>query len=163
MRMGRSKDALPEQPLLERMRDKGLRVTAQRRLLAELLERADQHLDAEAVYLRARRQDPTIHRATVYRTLSTLKRAGLIDELDLMHVAGDRHFYEVRPSMFHVHLVCMSCGDVEEPGGRFWNDLKTKVSRETGFNPEVVRLEMGGQCRRCRGNKSRHPRAGGKP
>lgn len=136
-------------PLLERMRDRGLRITPQRRLLAELLDRADEHLDADEVYARARRRDATIHRATVYRTLNTLKRLGLVDELDLMHVAGDRHFYEVRPSAFHIHLVCMRCGKVEEPGGPFWQELRDKVRRETGFRPEVVRLEMGGRCVAC--------------
>jgi Fur family transcriptional regulator, ferric uptake regulator len=62
--------------LLERMRAKGLRLTEQRRVLADLLEHAKEHLDAEAVYQLARRRDPTIHRATVYRTLNTLKRWG---------------------------------------------------------------------------------------
>lgn len=135
--------------LLERMRARGLRVTDQRRLLAELLDKADEHLDAEMVYQRARQKDSSLHRATVYRTLNTLKKLGLVDELDLMHVGGERHYYEVRPSAFHLHLVCMKCGGVEEPGGPFWEDLKGKVERETGFHPEVVRLEMGGCCRGC--------------
>lgn len=135
--------------LLDRMRDRGLRLTWQRRLLAHLLDTADTHLDAEAVYVLAKRRDPRIHRATVYRTLATLKRFGLIDELDLMHVSGDRHYYEVRPSEFHIHLVCMKCGAVQEPGGPFWQELKRRVHEETGFQPEIVRLEMGGRCLRC--------------
>ncbi len=136
--------------LAELMQAKGLRMTEQRRLLAELLDQADEHLDAETVFLRARERDPHIHRATVYRTLNRLKKLGLVDELDLMHVSGDRHYYEVRPSVFHIHLVCMKCGSVEEPGGPFWEELKRKVQRETGFRPEAVRMEMGGQCRDCR-------------
>jgi Fur family ferric uptake transcriptional regulator len=139
----------PDQSLLERMRAKGLRLTWQRRLLAHVLDRADTHLDAEAVYTLAKRRDPRIHRATVYRTLATLKGLGLIDELDLMHFGGDRHYYEVRPSEFHIHLVCMQCGAVQEPGGPFWRDLKRRVKKETGFQPEVVRLEMGGRCLEC--------------
>jgi Fur family ferric uptake transcriptional regulator len=133
------------------MRKRGLRLTQQRRILADLLDEADEHLDAEAFYQRAKVKDPKIHRATVYRNLSTLKKMGLVDELDLMHVTGDRHFYEVRPSAFHIHLVCTRCGGVEEPGGSFWDDLKGKVRRETGFVPEIVRLEMGGLCTGCQG------------
>lgn len=135
--------------LIERMRASGLRLTWQRRLIAHLLENAETHLDAEAVYQLARRKDPRIHRATVYRALHTLKTLGLVDELDLMHVTGDRHFYEVRPSQFHIHLVCMRCGTVQEPGGPFWQELKLRVLQETGFRPEVVRLEMGGVCVDC--------------
>jgi len=141
--------------LLERMREKGLRLTHQRRILADLLDESAEHLDAESFYLRAKSKDPKIHRATVYRTLSTLKKMGLVDELDLMHVTGDRHFYEVRPSAFHIHLVCTKCGAVEEPGGTFWDELKGKVRRETGFSPEVVRLEMGGVCNGCQGSSPR--------
>ena len=137
--------------LLEGMRARGLRVTHQRRVLAELLERAEVHLDADAVLARAQEKDPSIHRATVYRTLHRLKKLGLIDELDLMHVAGERHYYEVRPKAFHIHLVCTSCKGVQEPSGPFWEELKRKVERETGFKPEIVRLEMGGLCKRCRG------------
>ena len=135
--------------LLDRMQAKGLRITGQRRAIAELLEEADEHLDADQVYEEARRRDPRIHRATVYRTLNTLKKLGLIDELDLMHVSGDRHFYEIRPSVFHIHLVCMKCGSVQEPGGPFWEELKQRVHRETGFRPEAVRMEMGGRCTAC--------------
>ena len=139
--------------LIERMQACGLRLTWQRRLLAHLLDKAETHLDAEEVYQLARRRDPRIHRATVYRTLNTLKRLGLVDELDLMHVTGDRHYYEVRPSQFHIHLVCMKCGAVAEPGGPFWQELKQRVQQETGFQPEVVRLEMGGRCTNCQGRK----------
>jgi len=147
--LGARTAARPVNPLIDRMKARGLRLTEQRRLLAELLENAEAHLDAESVYLLARRKDPTIHRATVYRTLKVLKINGLVDELDLMHVAGDRHFYEVRPSVFHIHLVCTSCGGVQEPGTKFLTDLKKKVEKESGFKPEVVRLEMGGRCVAC--------------
>jgi Fur family ferric uptake transcriptional regulator len=138
-----------EPNLTSRMKAAGLRLTVQRRLLARLLESADEHLDAETVFRRARERDPQIHRATVYRTLKLLKQLGLVDELDLMHVSGDQHFYEVRPAAFHIHLVCTKCGSVEEPGGPFWEDLKRRVRQETGFRPHVMRLEMGGHCARC--------------
>ena len=45
--------------------------------------------------------------------------------------------------------VCVKCGSVEEPGGPFWEDLNRRVRQETGFQPSVVRLEMGGYCTRC--------------
>jgi Fur family transcriptional regulator, ferric uptake regulator len=153
----------PQSPgaLAARMRAAGLRLTAQRKLIADALESARDHVDAESVFRIARARDAGAHRATVYRTLGALKRLGLIDELDLMHVTGERHFYEVRPEELHIHLVCTSCGRVEEPGGPFWRELKRRVARETGFRPEVVRIEMGGLCARCTGRSrgSGRPRA----
>lgn len=142
--------------LSERMKERGLRLTGPRRLLANLLEHADEHLDADSVYRKAKKLDPTIHRATVYRTLSTLKKLGLVDELDLMHVSGERHYYEIRPKTLHIHLVCTHCKGVEEPSGAFWENLKRRVEADSGFRPDVVRIEMAGICTRCRG------RSGGK-
>jgi Fur family ferric uptake transcriptional regulator len=141
--------------LSERLRAAGLRLTNQRRTVIHLLESTNTHLDAEEVYRRARRMNPKIHRATVYRTLSILKKLGLVDELDLMHVSGDRHFYEIRPSTFHVHLICTGCGSVQEPGGSWWQEMKSRVYDETGFKPEIVRLEMSGLCAACRAGRPR--------
>ncbi len=118
-----------------------------------VLERAEDHLHVEEVYRRASKKDPRIHLATVYRTLNALKAAGLVDELDLLHVGGGGHYYEIRPSKFHIHLVCTSCGTVNEPEGEFWEHLGERVEKETGFKPEVLRLEMGGTCRACFGKR----------
>jgi Fur family ferric uptake transcriptional regulator len=135
--------------LAERLRSQGLRLTGQRRLLIDVLESADVHLDAESVFIRARAKDPSIHRATVYRTLNRLKKLGYVDELDLMHVSGERHYYEIRPSTLHIHLVCTKCKGVDEPAGPFWDELKSRVHDESGFQPEVVRIEMAGVCAAC--------------
>lgn len=145
----------PNDGLLERMKARGLRLTGQRKLLAELLETAEEHLDAEAVYRLAKAKDGTVHRATVYRTLNRLKKLGLVDELDLMHVSGERHYYEIRPSTLHIHLVCTACKGVEEPSEAFWDDLKRRVENENGFRPEVVRVEMAGLCAACLGRRPR--------
>jgi Fe2+ or Zn2+ uptake regulation protein len=149
--------AIDNDGLLERMKARGLRLTGQRKLLADLLESADEHLDAESVYRRAKAKDGTVHRATVYRTLSRLKKLGLVDELDLMHVSGERHYYEIRPSTLHIHLVCTSCKRVDEPSEAFWDDLKRRVENENGFRPEVVRVEMAGLCAACLRKSARQP------
>lgn len=135
--------------LVDRMRARGVRMTEQRRVIAELLDEADDHLDAESIYRLASRRDPRIHRATVYRTLNRLKKLGFVDELDLMHVEGERHFYEIRPRSFHVHLVCLRCGKVLEPSGAFLDELQGRVMRDTGFRSEVARMEIGGRCADC--------------
>jgi Fur family ferric uptake transcriptional regulator len=80
---------------------RGLRMTRQRRTILSVVETAKQHLDASQLLRRARRLDPQIDRVTVYRTLGLLKRHGLIDELDLMHMQGEKHYYERRPQRDH--------------------------------------------------------------
>ena len=92
---------LPETEIPGRLQaelmSRGLRMTRQRRTILRVVETARQHLDASQILRRARKVDPAIDRVTVYRTLNLLKRHGLIDELDLMHMEGEKHFYERRP------------------------------------------------------------------
>ncbi len=83
-------------------------------ILLELLDGSGRHLDAESLYQLAKEKDPKLNRVTVYRTLKLLKEGGLIDELDLMHWAGDQHYYETRLKQEHAHLMCLRCGKVEE-------------------------------------------------
>jgi Fur family ferric uptake transcriptional regulator len=75
---------------------RGVRMTRQRRTILAVIETAKQHLDASMILRKARKTDPTIDRVTVYRTIKLLKRHGLVDELDLMHVRGEGHYYERR-------------------------------------------------------------------
>ena len=135
--------------LLNEMEAKGVRLTAQRRALIETIQRADSHLDAATLLSRARQVDPKIDRATVYRTLELLKRLGLIDELDLMHLNGEKHYYEVKTQKDHLHLACFRCGDIEELDSPTFQRLKREIAAQNNFTIQVMRLEVGGLCRRC--------------
>ena len=66
------------------LKDKGVRLTRQRQILLELIDKSGQHLDAEALFQMAKEKDPKLNGVTVYRTLKLLKEGGLVDELDLM-------------------------------------------------------------------------------
>ena len=68
--------------------ERGIRMTGQRRAILSVIETANKHLDASQILRRALRIDAAVDRSTVYRTLRLLKRQGLIDELDLMHING---------------------------------------------------------------------------
>jgi len=86
----------PETPgrLQAELMSRGLHMTRQRRTILSVVETAKQHLDAAQILRRARELDPGVDGVTVYRTLNLLKRYRLVDELDLMHLEGGKHFYE---------------------------------------------------------------------
>ncbi len=121
---------------------RGLRLTHQRRTILSVVETAKQHLDAAQILRHARHLDPGIDKVTVYRTLKLLKRHGLIDELDLMHMQGEKHFYERRPQRDHIHMACLRCD--------LFDRLKGQIQRECRFHIVVSRLEVGGYCSNCR-------------
>ena len=135
--------------LLNEVEARGVRLTAQRRALIETIQGADAHLDAATLLARARQRDPKIDRATVYRTLDLLKRLGLIDELDLMHLNGEKHYYEVKTQKDHLHLACFHCGKIEEFDSPRFQRLKREIAAQNDFSIQVMRLEVGGMCSRC--------------
>jgi Fur family ferric uptake transcriptional regulator len=132
----------------------GLRLTHQRRIILAVVETAKQHLDATQIWQQARRMDAGIDRVTVYRTLKVLKRYGLIDELDLMHMQGEKHYYERRPQRDHIHMACLGCGKITEVESDLFDRLKGQIQRECRFHIVVSRLEIGGYCSQCRAHSS---------
>jgi Fur family ferric uptake transcriptional regulator len=135
-------------PLTKRLSARGIRLTQKRKILLQILEEAESHLDAAAI-LEIAKQRMKVDRATVYRTLDLLKKEGLVDELDLMHLRGEMHYYEARTDNEHFHLACFACGKIEEVESPFLADLKEQVTRERGFVVASARLEMGGICSKC--------------
>ena len=129
---------------------RGVRLTHQRRTILGVVETARQHLDAAQILRQARRLDPGIDRVTVYRTLKLLKLHGLIDELDLMHMQGEKHYYERRPQRDHIHMACLRCGNIFEFESDLFDRLKGQIERDCRFRIVVSRLEVGGYCTQCR-------------
>ena len=83
------------------LKERGVRLTRQRKILLDLIDQSGQHLDAERLFQLARQRDPKINQVTVYRTLKLLNAGGLVDELHLMHHHGDQHYYETRLKQEH--------------------------------------------------------------
>ena len=149
--LGRSgNDAAITRPsLMEELVARGVRITAQRRLLVGIMQDASRHLDAAALLKIARQKDPEIDRATVYRTVALLKQCALIDELDLMHLEGEKHYYEARTSRDHCHMACFQCGAIMEYTSSSLEKLKEEMAKRSGFQIRILRLEVGGLCQKC--------------
>ncbi|HXW16194.1 MAG TPA: transcriptional repressor [Terriglobia bacterium] len=124
-------------------------MTAQRRLLVSIIQNSRRHLDAATLLEYAKKQDPEIDRATVYRTIALLKNRRLIDELDLMHLEGEKHYYEAKTNRDHCHIACFRCGAIMEFTSLSFEKLKTEMAKQSEFQIRVVRLEAGGFCKRC--------------
>jgi len=131
------------------LKDRGVRLTRQRRLLLDLIDNSGKHLDADTLYQMAREKDSKLNRVTVYRTLKMLKEGGLVDELDLAHFEGEKHYYETRLKREHAHIICLRCGRVEEFFGEQLSAVKGSVASQFGFEIVFARTEIGGYCSHC--------------
>src|SRR5690349_22862853 len=146
---------MPSSSSKRSLMEKGMRLTRQRQILLDLIDKTGQHLDAERLYHLAREKDPKLNRVTVYRTLKLLKEGGLVDELDLMHQAGEQHYYETRRKGEHAHVVCLGCGKVEEFFGEPLQRLRKQIETHFGFQIVVARTEAGGYCSHCQTLRAR--------
>ncbi len=131
------------------LKQRGVRLTRQRQILLDLIDKTGEHLDAERLFNMAKEKDPRLNRVTVYRTLKMLKIGGLVDELDLMHYGGDQHYYETRLKQEHAHVICLRCGKVEEFFGEPLQRLRKQIETHFGFQILLARTEVGGYCAHC--------------
>ena len=127
--------------ILDRLEAKGLRMTGQRRIIAEVLGDAHDHPDVEELYNRASALDPKISIATVYRTVKLFEEAGLIDRLEF----GDgRARYEDADRDHHDHLIDLNSGEVIEFCDPEIEALQERIAQRLGYRLKGHKLELYG-------------------
>lgn len=135
------------QGVLQALHAEGKRITAQRRLLLDVIRQSKGHLDAGEIYQRAHTKDPRISLSTVYRNLNLLEELGLIVEL---HLDQEHHHYELKEETEHYHLICSRCGEVVEFANPLVQRLISQVGKEKGFRVERVHIDLVGLCEKCK-------------
>lgn len=126
---------------------KGLKATSQRLAIYGYLISTDTHPSAEEIYNRLKKEHPHMSPATVYKTLASLKKAGLVRELS---IGGDCFRYDAALKT-HAHLVCKSCHTVTDYCANIIpDDTALKIASDTGFAAEEETIYFYGLCERCR-------------
>jgi Fur family transcriptional regulator, ferric uptake regulator len=119
--------------------ERGFRMTEQRRVIADVLAKAHDHPDVDALHRRAVAIDSRISLATVYRTVRTFEEAGILTRHDF----GDgRARYEQAPKSHHDHLIDLSTGNVVEFRNEEIEELQRRVAQQLGFKLVDHRLEL---------------------
>jgi Fe2+ or Zn2+ uptake regulation protein len=125
-------------------RARGLKVTPQRQSVFRALHASTVHPTAEAVYDTVRAEMPTISLRTVYQTLNDLAAMGEINALDLG--TGSARFDPNNGP--HHHLVCVSCGRVQDLAADF-PGVTVPVGNDFGFEVTDTEIVFRGRCRDC--------------
>lgn len=127
--------------LIERSAQKGLRMTGQRVVIAQVLEDAQDHPDVEELHKRAAAIDANISIATVYRTVKLFEEAGLLERLEF----GDgRARYEDAERDHHDHLIDMQSGEIIEFVDPEIEALQERIAARLGYKLKGHRLELYG-------------------
>ncbi|MGD0264220.1 MAG: Fur family transcriptional regulator [Candidatus Methylomirabilota bacterium] len=145
---------MPRSQLTQALHDQGLRLTRSRRAVLQVLSASSEHLKVAEVHRRARRIEPRVGLASVYRTMDLLERLHLVKHVHMEH--RHRHYARITEHHGH-HLVCNGCGLVVEFTDCQLERLARTLARRTKFQIEGHCVEFFGRCRKCRRQASDHP------
>ncbi|MEM7300020.1 MAG: Fur family transcriptional regulator [Pseudomonadota bacterium] len=120
----------------------GLRLTAQRRAILQVMSKTSDHPDAEELHRRVRKIEPGISLPTVYRTIKVLEDCGIVHR----HAFdGARARYEHAAADHHDHLIDIDTGDVIEFTSELIEKLQEEVAAKLGYELTSHRLELYGR------------------
>lgn len=122
----------------------GVRATAQRGAILGLVETWQGGFTVAELHARARALNPRLGLATTYRTIELLRRAGAVRPV----LTGSMHAYVRCSPSHHHHLVCTTCGGVEDTE-LCAAPTEAELRRLHGFHPMAHDLDIYGTCRRC--------------
>jgi Fur family ferric uptake transcriptional regulator len=132
---------------LAALRDAGGRVTDGRRaIVTAVLAGDDHHVTADELSTALKADHPTLAVSTIYRTLEALEELGIVARVDLGQ--GRAVYHPIDHA--HHHLVCTTCGTVEEVPADAVDPLATDLDRRRGFALASEQLTLRGTCARCR-------------
>ena len=119
--------------------EKGLRLTDQRRLVAQVMSEAQDHPDVDELHQRVNKLDSKISIATVYRTVKLFEEAGIVAKHDFK---GTKARYEQAPHEHHDHLIDINTGEITEFVNSDIEKLQKKVAEKLGYKLVDHRLEL---------------------
>lgn len=130
------------------LRSRGLKMTRARELVfREILSAPGVHPNADDIRRRLQSKKKDVGLATIYRTLNLLVRSGLVTAVDLGE--GHSHFEPEWKETAHGHLICLSCGRVQEFAQAGIQDAVKRIGEEKGYRLDKFSLQVFGYCRAC--------------
>lgn len=129
---------------------KSYKLTPQREAtLRVLMDREDDHLSAEEIFLLVKEIAPDIGLATVYRTLELLSELKIVDKINFGDGVTRYDLRKEGAKHFHHHLICVECGSVEEVADDLLGEVEKIIEKDWGFKVKDHRLTFHGICKQC--------------
>ena len=129
------------------LKEKGYRLTPQRRVILGILHGEGAHLTADAIYEEVKRKVAGVNRSTVYRTLELMESLGLVVKAEL----HGSHVYHHSEEGHHHHLKCRGCGQVVELPEESLSLLRQALLEKQGFAADLNHHVITGLCHHCQG------------
>ena len=142
------------QTFQEHLGRQGLKLTRQREEILRSLMSAERHLGVEEIYAGLKKIDPSIGRATIFRTVKLLQECGLVAEVSSFQNGGAK--FELKADRpHHDHMICVECGRITEFQSPMMERFQDEAIRRHGFVALWHRHEIFGRCHGCMGKQKR--------
>jgi len=122
-------------------KQKGVRLTDQRKLIAKVMSESESHPDVDELHRKVSKLDSKISIATVYRTVKLFEEAGIVSKHDFK---GNKSRYEQAPEEHHDHLIDINSGEIIEFVNEEIEKLQKQVAEKLGYKLVDHRLELYG-------------------
>ena len=136
--------------IIQKLRDKGHKITPQRLAIVKILARSEGHPSVEDIHVQIKKDFPTMSLATVYKNITLIKSLGEVLELGF---PDGSNRYDGRKPFPHPHVICIKCKKIIDPDLDSLNEMKKEVELETHFKILNHRLDFFGICSRCMAEK----------
>jgi len=125
----------------EKCKIKGVRLTDQRKIIADIMSNSKDHPDVDELHKRVNKIDKKISIATVYRTVKLFEESGIVEKHDFK---GGKARYEAAPEEHHDHLIDINSGEIMEFVDKDIEILQNKVAEKLGYKLVDHKLELYG-------------------
>lgn len=134
---------------IKTLKEHGLKLTPQRRLIVDVIHDINVHLTADEIIAHVQARMPEVHKSTIYRTLELLEKNGSIFKSEL----GDHAIYHHAEEGHHHHLVCSKCGKTIECDEELFTAVEKTLTEKYGFSVNFKHLVIDGLCEECKNKR----------
>jgi len=131
---------------LTTLKEKGLKLTPQRRLIVDIIHDTGAHLSAEDIIATVQKKMPGVNKSTIYRTLDVLERAGCVFKSE----SGDHFIFHHAEEGHHHHLVCLKCGKTIECVEGLFQPIEKSLAEKYSFRVSFKHVVINGLCGECK-------------
>ncbi len=145
-----SQNIPPFDPLLENLRKRGHRITAQRETILQIFQEEPHgnHLSVEELHSKLIQRGYSVSLATTYRTLKLLSVLGLLRELDFAE--GYKHYELKQDTLPHQHIICTGCNKTLEFEDHFLETVGQEIAAKHKFQVVDAQFKIFALCPECR-------------
>jgi len=138
----------PKTVFRQYLKNKSMLHSTQREQILDIFLKTEKHVTVDELHMRARKKNPRIGLATVYRAMKIICNAGLAREVYFGD--GVRRFEHEYGHKHHDHLVCTQCGRVIEVLSPEIEKMQEKLAKKHNFTPSSHKMKIFGTCGKCK-------------